>query len=95
MSMSTHVLGFRPPDEKWKKMKQAWDACESAGVPQPREVEVFFGSVAPDPRGVEVRLLEGERGCLRVWRDEGAEGYEVDLTKVPKDVTILRFYNSW
>ena len=35
MSMSTHVVGFHPPDEKWKEMKAAWDACMAANVNPP------------------------------------------------------------
>lgn len=27
MGMSMHVVGYKPADEHWKKMKAAWDAC--------------------------------------------------------------------
>lgn len=32
MSMSLNVMGFKPPDEKWKQMKAAYEACCAAGV---------------------------------------------------------------
>ena len=89
MSMSTHVIGFAPPDDEWKKMKAVWDACDNAGLPIPRKVEEFFGGDPPDDAGVEVKLMVEE------WRDEGREGYEVNLDKVPKHVKRIRFYNTW
>ena len=97
MSMSTVVQGFRPPDEKFKKYAAIWHQCADAGVTPPKEVDKFFEGVAPDPQGVEVRLEKGEGKCLREWRHPSgdAQGYEVDLRKLPKDVTVLRFYNGW
>ena len=41
--------GFKPPDEKWQKMAEAYRACEAAGVRIPPEVEGFFENGAPDP----------------------------------------------
>ena len=38
MSMSTNVIGFAPPDDKWLKMKEVYDSCIIAGVNVPREV---------------------------------------------------------
>jgi hypothetical protein len=97
MNISTIVQGFRPPDEKFKKFAAIWKQCEEAGIDPPKEVEEFFNYEAPDPQGVEVRLKEGKDGCLKEWRHPSgdAQGYEVDLTKLPKDVTVIRFYNGW
>jgi hypothetical protein len=92
MSMSTHVVGFRPPDKKWKAMKKLWDACSEAGVDPPKEVEEFFNYKPPDEAGVEVELPET---CLKEYEADMTEGYEIDVTKLPKDVTVIRFYNSW
>jgi len=71
--MSTHVVGFRPPDEKWKKMKAVWDACEAAGAKIPDEVSDFFDGEEPDARGVEVDLEESD--VAKKWRDDGREGF--------------------
>ena len=30
--MSTSVVGIKPPDDTWRKMKAAWDACMAADV---------------------------------------------------------------
>lgn len=90
MSMSTHVVGFVPPDETWQKMKAAWDACEAADVPIPDKVIDFFNDEMPDPAGVETELP------LREWNGgERGAGYELDVSAIPEHVKVIRFYNSW
>lgn len=93
MSMSTFVMGFRPPDEKWKKMKAIWDSCKKAGVEAPKEVDSFFGGEPPDDSGVEVKL-EGTL-CCREYREEMRDGFEIEISKLPKDIKIIRFVNSY
>lgn len=89
MGMSTHVVGFRPPDEKWKKMKAVWDACKVAKTEIPESVVDFFNGETPDPAGVEVEIKAKD------WSMDSASGYEIDLDKLPKDIKTIRFYNSW
>lgn len=89
MSMSTHVIGFAAPDEQWRKMKVIYDACSSAGVSIPDEVEKFFDGEEPDEAGVEVRLNP------KPWSDDSRSGFEIDLSTVPKHVNVIRFYNSY
>lgn len=91
MGMSTRVTGFAPPDEKWQKMKDIWDACIAAKIEPPAEVEKFFGDEVPDPAGVEVDLP------VRKWISprNPADGYELDVAAIPPHVKIIRFYNSW
>lgn len=93
MGMSTHAAGFKPPDDKWIKMKQAYDACVGAGVDVPDEVDEFFNGEAPDDEGVEVDLEE--HPCCQKWEDGSREGFQIDLTKLPKDLRFIRVYNSW
>lgn len=93
MGMSTHVIGIRRPDEKWSQMKAVWDACKLAGVEPPDEVANFFEYGTPDPSGIRVEL-EG-KPCVRVFNDDMRQGFEVDIDKLPKNVTFVRFYNSW
>ena len=122
MSMSTHIVGFRPPDEKWHQMKAIYDACTKAEVKIPDEVDEFFNFEPPDHQGVKVDLEVDEvdepqftingggfkvpappsnkpkkkkLGALTPWRDDMQEGFEVDVTKLPKNITVIRFYNSW
>lgn len=95
MSMSTTVVGIVPPDETWQKMKAVWDACEKAGVPVPVRVLEFFHDKTPDPKGVLIDL--GVYPYARSWSDKrlNAEGIELDLSAIPPDVKMIRFYNSW
>ena len=93
MSMSSHVIGFKPPDEKWQKMKAIWDACLAAEVDVPEEVEDFFDGEPPDSAGVEVKLEDTP--CCKDWGADGCSGFEIDITKLPKDVTVIRAFNSW
>lgn len=89
MSMSISVTGFRPPDEKWKKMKTIWDACDKAGVRVPTAVTRFFGGNSPDDAGVEVDL-DGT-ACCNNYREEMEQGFEIEVAKLPKDVKVIRF----
>lgn len=93
MSMHTCVVGFKPPDETWHKMKAVYDACTKAGVSLPTPVEKYFEGNDPDPAGVEVSLKNSP--ACKEYRSVMREGYEVDLTKLPKDVKIIRFVNSY
>jgi len=93
MSMSTHVTGFKPPDDKWKKMKAVYDACKAAGIHPPEDVDDFFGSSPPDDRGVEVEIER--HPCTKKYSDDMRQGFEIDIRKLPPDVTIIRFYNSY
>lgn len=89
MSMSTHVVGYRPPDERWHQMKAIWDACAEAGIDPPEEVRSFFGGEAPDARGIEVEVES------QLWQENGRAGLEVALADLPPNVTHLRFFNAW
>ncbi len=91
MGMSTHVVGFVPPDEKWEKMKQAYDACKELGIQPPNEVVEFFGHVAPDPRGVKVDI----EVATKEWSGDMRSGLEVEIAKIPKHVKVIRFFNSY
>jgi hypothetical protein len=96
MGMSTHVVGFKPPDDKFKKMKAAWDACKLAGVNPPKEVLQYFNDCEPDPSGVEIdeaTLTKAE--AVKEWGNDHGAGFEIDVRKLPKDVVIVRVYNSW
>jgi len=93
MSMSTHVVGFRPPDVEWQKMKNLFDACMEANIGIPPDVERFFNQEEPDDNGVEVELEETDACCE--WCDESRIGFEIDITKLPQGLKIVRFYNSY
>ena len=92
MSMSSSVVGFRPADDKWKKMKKIWDSCEEADVAIPKDVLDFFDGEYPgDKPGMEINIKK----AVSEWGNADAQGFEVDIDKLPSSVRTLRFYNSW
>jgi hypothetical protein len=92
--MGTHVVGFKTPDDKFKKMLAIYNACAAAGIEVPEKVLLFFNDEKPDPTGVEVDMhdLHG----VKAWSDgEVCEGYEIDLRLIPPDIQIIRVYTSY
>ncbi len=93
MGMSTHAVGFRQADERWNQMKAVWEACEVSGTAIPIEVEQFFNSDPPEDKpGMEVPL---DATCCFEFSSDDDHGYEIDVSKLPKDVKFIRVYNSW
>ncbi len=93
MSMNSHVYGIKPADEKWEWMKKVYDSCVSAGIDPPVEVTKFFNYESPDDKGVIVEIEK--TNAVEKYNEEMREGFEVDLKKLPKDITIIRFVNSY
>lgn len=91
MSMSLCILGLRPPDEKWQKMKTAYDSCRAAGIPIHESVLQFFDYSEPDPRGLKVGLDD----IAKPWKGEDSEGIEIAVAEIPKEITVIRFYGAW
>lgn len=92
MGMTTHIVGYRPEDEKWHQMKAVWDACVKAGTDTPHEVVRFFDGMPPESKcGLEVDISN----ATREYQTRGVGGHEVDISKLPKDVSIIRFYKAY
>jgi hypothetical protein len=91
MGMTTHVYGFRPPDDEWRRMKEAYDACAAANIEIPDSIWRFFGDDIPDEAGVSVPLGD----AVKEYKVEMDEGFEVDLTALPPGLKIIRFVNSY
>ncbi len=94
MSMSTHVVGIIPPDEKFNQMKKVWDTCEEAGISIPDEVIDFFGNERPDVKGMTFYIGEGDTGISKCG-NEHEEGYEIDISKLDPKFKLIRVVNSW
>ncbi len=94
MGMSTHIIGFRPSDDKWREMKAVWNACSKAKIKIPDKVYDFFNGEDPnDLAGIEVKIQDS--GAVKEYWVDGQNGFEVDITKLPKELKIIRFYNSY
>jgi hypothetical protein len=92
MSMSSYAVAFRPADEKWLKMKAIYDSCKAAKIDPPDQVTDFFNDEPPDSSGVEIDI----RSIVEHYTDgDMEEDLQIDLTKLPKGVTVIRFVNSW
>lgn len=89
MSMSTHVVGFRPPDDKYQRMRAVYEACTAAGTSTPREVLEFFEGEEPSENGTIVEIKSYP------YKGDMCEGLEVDITDLPRGVKVIRFYNAW
>ncbi len=93
MGMSTYIIGYKPPDKKWNEMKEVWDSCEKANIDIPEEVLDFFEGETPTDLGVEVNLEKLD--CVQEVKEDMREGFQVDITKIPKDVKYIKFVNSY
>jgi len=80
-------------------MRDVWVACEAAGIDPPEEVSEFFDFESPDSKGVIIDLRDKRNlvdyGAVTEYKGNDAEGFEVEIAKLPTDVKIIRFYNSW
>lgn len=92
MGMSTHVYGFREPNDHWRRMQAVWKACVDAGIEIPGDVDAFFDGEVPDDSGVRVKLPSR---AVRPYSEDMQEGYEVVLDELPEDLTTIRFVNSY
>lgn len=91
MSMSTHVVGIRPADDRYKSMLAIYDSCRKLGISTPKEVDKFFNYETPEPNGVVVDIKD----ATTAWKNDYCLGLEVDVSKLPPDVKIIRFFNVW
>jgi hypothetical protein len=98
MGMSTHIEGFIPDtDAEFQRHKKVLLVCAEANVTLPPETAKYFGSKYSDESLLDEKLnVMLEDGVhYTQYRDSGCSGFEVDLTRLPKGVTKLRFYNSY
>lgn len=93
MTASVRLLGFGPPDDRWKEMAEVYFACRRAGVTVPDEVESYFDEGAPEPIGKDTDLthLTKEWDVPSGWP---ALGLEIEVSKIPGNIELLRFYYS-
>lgn len=98
MGMSTHIQAFIPDtDAEFKKHKKILLMCLENEVSLPKETAEYFGSEDANEYLLDEKLeIELEEDVhYKNWSDEYCSGFEVDLLKLPKGVTKLRFFNGW
>jgi hypothetical protein len=90
--MEPFVVGFRPPDEEYYRMRASYDCHCELDLDPPHQVTDYFGLMGmPDEAGTEVPLGD----AVQEWEGFMSEGYEIHLDKLPEDVKVIRFFNSW
>jgi len=94
--MSTHVIGFKPPDTKWKLMRSIWESCEEANVTIPEDVYDFFNGEKPQEDGVKVSQKQlADADAIRHYKGDMEQGYEILVDMIPSDIKIIRVYNAF
>lgn len=83
------ITGYREPTPEFEKMKAIYLHCQDLKIDPPDAVQKYFPSEPGD--GPNVDLYKHE--SVTEWSTDYAEGYEVDLSKLPKGTTKLRFYH--
>jgi hypothetical protein len=97
------VIGIRPPDDEWKKMKAAWDACEAAGIGKPDKLWEFFGDDGPHEEGLKVKLpiqkvaTDDETISIGVRNGHEQCYYLVAVDDIPEKISHIKVWlsNSW
>jgi hypothetical protein len=99
MGMSTEIMAFMPDtDLEFQKHKKILLMCIDAEVSLPKETAEYFGD-NEDPElwmldeKLELELLEGVH--YTEYSENSSEGFEIDLSKLPKGIAKLRFTNSY
>ena len=71
--------------------------CDQHTLSYPVEVDEYFKHEAEMSEDeLREEFLEVDiKDALTEYRDGSSEGYELNVSKLPKEVKTIRFYNSW
>ena len=108
MGMSTYVKGIIPKeDEEFQRMKSILDNCVEQKIHPPKEVLDYFDLevIAIGEEYYDLEEVVDEKGiivednimkaAIEEYSEDMISGYDVDIRKLPDNVKIIRFYNSW
>lgn len=94
------ILGLQCSHSKVEKIVAVWNACVEADIPIPEQVSKFFPgceSTMPvttsDFFNENLNLLDTP--TLTVEKDTHRRTFEIDLTKLPRNIEFIRFGVSW
>jgi len=94
--MTTNVIGVGKIDATFINMLNVKLACETAEIEYPKEVLDYF-----EFPGETEEYLRAEKNRINIdcaisrYGEEGTDGYEVVLSKLPKGVTSIMFENRY
>jgi len=94
MGVDLGVKGIRDLDGKFAEMMKIKKLCEKSKISYPIEVQQYFGpSIGEDEELITEEMSDIDiNGCMKEWGNEYAQGYEIDVKKIPKDVKKIRVY---
>lgn len=95
MSMSVNVYALRPVTDDYRKRLAIYQSCNELGIHPPKELLEYFDYMEhPCKDGILVELsddlINHDTDMYRC-----SNYYDVDLTKLPKGVTKVRFEISY
>lgn len=94
MGASMHIKGIREPDDEFRAMREVYLACKKAGVAVPDRVQEFFDWQEPSDLGIITDLDLSP--AVNAYNDgQSREGFDVEISKLPSNITHIRFYLSW
>ena len=90
--MCSYIQGIKPKTEDYEKRLQVYNLCTALNIPIPQEIDSYFnGEVCEE--GI---ICDLPKESLKEYQDRYCrEFFEVDLTKIPSDITKIRFVNSY
>lgn len=91
--MSCEVKGLKPITDDYKKRLEIYKNCMELKIDPPEEIREYFEDDGePCDEGIVVYfkkdVVSNGTGC-------GFKYYDVDLSKLPEDITKIRFRMSW
>lgn len=97
MGMSTTIVGIRDLDGKFKQMMDVKKACDRAGIDYPEEVHEYFEYRADRPEEELINQMNSTdlKKAVKKLDVEYSDVYEVDLSKITKDVKKIQFRVSY
>lgn len=92
MGMTTYVQGLKPKTEEYQTKLDIYNLCEKINVKPPTEIIDFFDGEICEA-GIVTEL---PKEAVKEYADDYCrEFFEVDLTKLPSNVSKIRFVNSY
>ena len=95
MGMSTgHIKAFIPDtDPEYQKHLRIYKLCEKENVSLPKETFDYFDGCDVPLDKLIVKLKENTH--YKKWSEDMEEGVEIFLNKLPKEISVIRVYNSY
>lgn len=92
MSINTYVQGLKPKTNEYQIKLDIFISCKKLNIEPPKEIKDFFYDWEICEEGIVTEL---PKESVREYTDEYRDFLEVDLTKIPKDISKIRFVNSY